>query len=368
MAKKFLIFMAVVILIVIAGGIALSLWGPQLMSAAMVPSAEFKPLPAPPANAWAAKDHWIARPDIAENPSIWLPQGAEKPPTKGNAAIFFIHPTSFFDRKQWNAPLGSEEADRYASVFVRGQASAFSAAGDVWGPHYRQATFGAFLTDKPEGAQAIDAAYADVLAAFDQFLKEAGNRPIILAGHSQGALHLTQLLKERVAGTPLAKRIIAAYVVGWPISIEHDLPALGLPACTAPDQQGCILSWQSYAEPADPSQVVKKFESTTGFDGKPRTGSTLLCTNPVTGTRDGQSPAASNLGTLKSSADLTTGELIKATVPARCVAPGLLMIGEGPDLGRFVLPGNNYHVYDYSLFWANIRADALRRLAAAGSK
>jgi hypothetical protein len=44
------------------------------------------------------------------------------------------------------------------------------------------------------------------------------------------------------------------------------------------------------------------------------------------------------------------------------------MIGEGPDLGRFVLPGNNYHVYDYSLFWANIRADALRRLAAAGSK
>jgi Protein of unknown function (DUF3089) len=367
-AKKFLIFMAVVILIVIAGGIALSLWGPQLMSAAMVPSAEFKPLPAPPANAWAAKDHWIARPDIAENPSIWLPQGSEMPPTKGNAAVFFIHPTSFFDRKQWNASLGSEEADRYASVFVRGQASAFSAAGDVWGPHYRQATFGAFLTDKPEGVQAIDAAYADVLAAFDQFLKEAGNRPIILAGHSQGALHLTRLLKERVAGTPLAKRIIAAYVVGWPISIKHDLPSLGLPACTAPDQQGCILSWQSYAEPADPSQVIKKFESTTGFDGRPRTGSTLLCTNPVTGTRDGQSPATANLGTLKSSADLTTGELIKATVAARCVTPGFLMIGEGPDLGRFVLPGNNYHVYDYSLFWANIRADALRRLAAAGSK
>jgi hypothetical protein len=29
-----------------------------------------------------------------------------------------------------------------------------------------------------------------------------------------------------------------------------------------------------------------------------------------------------------------------------------------------VLPGNNYHVFDFSLFWANVRADAKRRLAA----
>jgi hypothetical protein len=29
-----------------------------------------------------------------------------------------------------------------------------------------------------------------------------------------------------------------------------------------------------------------------------------------------------------------------------------------------VLPGNNYHVYDYALFWAAIRRDAERRLAA----
>jgi hypothetical protein len=27
-----------------------------------------------------------------------------------------------------------------------------------------------------------------------------------------------------------------------------------------------------------------------------------------------------------------------------------------------VLPGNNYHVFDYALFWANVRADAEARL------
>jgi hypothetical protein len=29
-----------------------------------------------------------------------------------------------------------------------------------------------------------------------------------------------------------------------------------------------------------------------------------------------------------------------------------------------VLPGNNYHVFDYALFWSNVRADAEARLAS----
>ena len=45
-----------------------------------------------------------------------------------------------------------------------------------------------------------------------------------------------------------------------------------------------------------------------------------------------------------------------------------MLIGDPPALGGYVLPGNNYHVYDYSLFWANVRADAARRLATFGRK
>ena len=29
--------------------------------------------------------------------------------------------------------------------------------------------------------------------------------------------------------------------------------------------------------------------------------------------------------------------------------------------GAYVLPGNNYHVFDYAMFWANIRSDAETR-------
>jgi hypothetical protein len=38
------------------------------------------------------------------------------------------------------------------------------------------------------------------------------------------------------------------------------------------------------------------------------------------------------------------------------------MIGPAPQMGPFVAPGNNYHVYDIPLFWANIRADFARRV------
>ena len=138
--------------------------------------------------------------------------------------MFFVHPTSYLNRAHWIAPLDDAEANARAALFLRGQASAFNEVGEVWAPRYRQATFGAFLTSAADAQAALDFAYRDVAAAFDAFLAAIPkNRPIILAGHSQGALHLTHLLRDRVAtDPPPARRIVAAYVVGWPISTATD--------------------------------------------------------------------------------------------------------------------------------------------------
>jgi hypothetical protein len=362
MARKFLYIFAILIVLVIALLLSYRLFGEQLIRGAMVPTTTFAAPRAQKVDAYAGAKMWIARPDIANNPALWLPPGIDA--AKGDAAIFFIHPTSYLNREAWNAPLDDAEANDRAALFVRGQASTFNAVGEIWAPRYAQATFGAFLTDKPEGSQAIAAAYADVLAAFDSFIANIDpKRPIILAGHSQGALHLTRLLKERVAGQPIAKRIVAAYIVGWPVSVEADLPVLGLPACADANASGCILSWQSFAEPAEPGAIREMFDKTIGLAGLPRKGTALLCTNPISGTPDSAASASANLGTTKPSADLKTAEMIKAAVPARCGKDGFLLIGDPPKMGPYVLPGNNYHVYDYSLFWSNIRADALRRSA-----
>jgi hypothetical protein len=364
LAKKFLYLVAGIIILVLAGAFVVRVYEKELTEFALVPDTQFVEQKALATSIYDDPKMWFAMGRTSpDNPVRWQPEGAPKTEVPGQAAIFFVHPTSYMEKTNWNAPLDDALSQDRARLFLRGMASAFSPAGEVWAPRYRQAAIGAFLTTKPEGQQALNAAYQDVLLAFNSFVaKVQKDRPIILAGHSQGALHLTHLLKDRVAGKPIARRIVAAYVVGWPVSSTTDLGPMGMAACASPDQVGCLMSWQSYAEPADYQRIVDVYDKTTGFDGNPRAGSPLVCTNPLNGGASPEAPMEANLGTLRPASDLKTGELVLAAVPARCDERGFLIIGSPPKLGPYVLPGNNYHVYDYPLFWANVRADVLWRL------
>jgi hypothetical protein len=376
MARKFLYFVAFCIVLVIGGRIVYELFQDELAEIALVPSAAFAPVDPLAANAYEDPALWFSRPGIGtSDPARWQPAYASDRgllPTpaepKQNFAVFFVHPTSYLSRASWNAPLangGDPDAERIARIYLRGMASPFNAASEIWAPRYRQATMGAFLTELPEGRQAIDAAYADVREAYRYFLSSvAPGTPIVLAGHSQGSLHLKRLLAEEVKGSPAAARLVAAYVIGWPLSVEHDLPAMGFPPCATNVQTGCILSWSSFAEPADPSAVLEAYGRTPSLDGTaPGTGA-ILCTNPLTGAPGGSAPASANLGTLVPEDSMEKGELVPGLVPARCDTRGLLLIGAAPEMGSYVLPGNNYHVYDIPLFWANTKADVARRADA----
>jgi hypothetical protein len=365
MARKFLYAFAFLIALVIAGAFAYRIWGNDILRWTFVPGQPFEPRAKVPARLYDRAGMWLARPDIRRNPALWTPDGYRHRTARGGPAVFFIHPTSYLSDDHWNAPLEDEEANARAALFLRGQASVFNEVGEIWAPRYRQATFGAFLTSAADADRALNLAYGDIQVAFAAFLRQIGpTRPIILAGHSQGALHLSHLLKDQVAGRPLARRVVAAYIVGWPVSRSHDLGAMGFPECTRPDQRGCILSWETFAEPADPSLVTDTYDRSIGFDGRRRRGSSLVCTNPLTGTANATAPATANRGTLFPAADFASARIEAGKVPARCGERGFLLIGEGPDVGPYVLPGNNYHVYDYSLFWANVRADIARRVAA----
>ena len=363
-ARRFLGFIFVLTLLVVAGAFAIYQWGGNVLLKSATPQGHFEAAAAGSGADYADASTWIARPEAANDPSTWLPDGVSDSAT-GNAAVFYIHPTTYLERDRWNAPLQPGGQTEFRTrLFVQSQASAFNAAGQVWAPRYRQAAYGAFLLDSPDARAALNLAYADVAAAFEAFLKANPEGPIILAGHSQGALHLERLLREKVAGKRVARRIVAAYVVGWPISTTADLPALGLPACSAAAQTGCILSWMSFGEPANPDLVLSSYEHSSGFLGKDRRRKDMLCVNPLTGAAGGAAPPQANPGTLVPNADLTTASLVTGQVGARCDKGLLLVGGDIPALGPFVLPGNNYHVYDYALFWSAIRQDAERRLKA----
>ena len=363
-ARRFLGFVFFLTLLVVAGALAIYQWGGDVLIKQAVPTGHFQAAAAGGGPDYAAASSWLARPGATDDATGWLPDGTP-PDTKGNAAVFYIHPTTYLERDRWNAPIDDTgDTEFRTNLFLQSQASAFNGAGDIWAPKYRQAAFGAFLLKSDDARKALDLAYGDVAAAFDQFVKEAGDRPIILVAHSQGALHLERLLKEKIAGKPIARRVVAAYVVGWPVSAQCDLPELGLPPCKSPDQAGCILSWMSFGDPANPDLILNDWTKTKGLTGGERRQHDILCVNPITGTQGGAAKPEDNPGTLVPTADLRSGALQQGIVGAHCSNGLLILDGAVPPLGPFVLPGNNFHVYDYALFWGAVRRDAARRVAA----
>ena len=337
-------------------------WGwPQMEAWRLAPRVPFKPLPALGDNPYAAPAMWIARPDIASDPAQYLPPGVRHD-RKGAAFVFFLHPTTYDGRRSWNAPLDHPGSRLRAELSTRVMASAFNDEAGIYAPRYRQAALGAFLAEGPNPQRALALAQGDARLALATFLRAVPpSAPIVLAGHDQGALILMHLIHDM--GTPIAARVVAVYLAGWPISARHDLSQMGLPACTHADQAGCVMAWTSFARPADSREIWAMASNFPPLDGKPR-DDVPLCTNPLNGGTAIDAPASANRGSLAVNDEHHPARLVLPSVGAHCnPATGLLNIDAPPHLGDDVMPGNNYSVYDFPLFWRNLRDDVARREA-----
>lgn len=97
-------------------------------------------------------------------------------------------------------------------------------AGDLnfYSPYYRQCTMETFTSDSLVAAR-MPLAMGDVIQAFHYYIEHLnGGRPFILAGFSQGAAAVVELLKAM--DDDAYGRMVAAYVIGWKVT-EDDLSA-----------------------------------------------------------------------------------------------------------------------------------------------
>lgn len=355
--RRFLWVVAMLAMLVVGAAIAWRFAGQRMLEGAFEPTVAFADVVPPPAPDYRLAAAWTSWPGRRDDPARWTPDGYSAAPHPA-AALFFISPTAFLDRKRWNAPIDDSGTNARLDQYARMQASVFNGVASIWIPRYRQATFGAFLVAGPDSARALDLAYSDVERAFRRFLElHPSDGPIILAGHSQGSRHLLHLLLRRHAD--IAGRIVAIYAGGWPVALPGDIERLAFPACTRREQAGCIASWQSYAVDGDLERAYAGYASVADLSGRrPGPALRMLCTNPLTGGAGAAGP------------DANSGALVADRIEpylhgARCDAKGLLLVDPSPgDMGPLVLPGGNYHFYDYALFWANLRADVEARLAA----
>jgi hypothetical protein len=365
-ARRFLFIIGVLVGVVLLGAVAFRLFGGRLIATATKPRVSFAESAVSPAPDYTRADAWIARPGRAGDPGLFTPQGFQPAPRPA-AAVFYVAPTAYTTGDRWTANLADQPFRTRIASLTAAQSSIANGVAAVWAPYYRQAVFGAFLSERgADRDQALALAYSDVRRAWEAFLAANPSGPIILIGHSQGALHLSRLLAEAVARDPqLRQRIVAAYLPGWPLSVETDLPAMRLRPCTGMETTGCALSWQSFAEPADTRPNATAFAQWPGIGGPHAKGEHMLCVNPIRGlATEAGAVAAANLGSLQPAGDDPQPRLVPGKVGAQCRG-GFLIISQPPEgFDRYVLPGNNYHLYDVHLFWVNLRADVERRTNA----
>lgn len=326
--------------------IALSTWG-VLSSCTPRYASYISTYEVPPAAAtpdYRNLYYWAAHP-WKEDPSDSLPNGLTDRVRDTLVDVFFIHPTTYTRKREgWNADINDAELNvktDYSSILY--QASVFNQHARIFAPRYRQGHLGAFFADSSVSGPVFAEAYNDIRAAFQEYMKEYNHgRPIIIAGHSQGALMAERLLREFFDGKDLRKQLVAAYVVGWPVMRNYFQE---LRVCSTPQQTGCFCSWRTFQEGYQPGYIEK--EPTTAY-----------VTNPLNWSTDGDyAPRELNKGSVLRN----FSQVIPNTTDAR-VNGGVLWVKKPRFPGSVLFLSRNYHIGDINLFYMNLRENVEQRI------
>jgi len=324
---------------------------------------------------YASPDSWLARPGLG-SPAQRVPEGSGYRDLQvwARADAFYIHPTTGMRDDVDNVLVDDPQALAVGQVMLTAQATPFNGVARIYAPRYRQAALHVFEKSEAEWQAPLNLAYEDVRRAFHYFLEhDNAGRPFFLVAHSQGSNHALRLLVEEIARTDVERRMVAAYIPGMPTPqafLTKHLP--GIPLCSVASQVGCVAVWGVFAEGYqgfeawealnvywDPSS--RRWVSARGMD--------LANVNPVSWSLDtAPAPRHWHLGAVPFGVHGTNfSGLLRRLVSARS-QHGYTIVAPAPLPGAWFNDGGvfeegNYHVFDISLFWADIRANARQRLA-----
>ncbi|NND67035.1 MAG: DUF3089 domain-containing protein, partial [Halioglobus sp.] len=331
-------------------------------------------LPFDPADAVAAPDYaeernWgglAHRDDLAD----MVPVGMQPEVVQGQAPVdvFYVHPTGFLKGTSWTFSMDPDTStEENTKWMIANQASAYNSCCNVYAPRYRQASiFTYFSVDEATRDEILGFAYQDVARAFDYFIEHYNEgRPFIIASHSQGTHHNLKLLQEKIDGTPLAGRMVAAYLVGGGLKKENFADMETISLCDSPDQLGCAIHWDTYS-----MALLEDAEETGG-----------ACTNPLTWRLDGPRAAQEqHVGAVRSAGEYhlqlsgddaargvdfsSMGAPIPNYLEAQCEGGRLYVTDQsGTPFGEAGDFGGTYHGLDYPLFYMDLRENAKLRAA-----
>ncbi len=172
----------------------------------------------------------------------------------GEADLFYIISTETGDHRLSDGAW-CHYADTYADSLrhlmfseMEGVDTLLSGSLNFFSPYYRQCSLQSFTTDSM-AALRLPLAVDDVRRSFRHYMTHLnGGRPFILAGFSQGAVILLELLKEMDAAT--YGRLVAAYAIGTSIPQTMVDACPQIVAARTADDLGVTISYNSVRDAA----------------------------------------------------------------------------------------------------------------------
>ena len=285
-----------------------------------------------------------------ENPKNWMFFAGK--PHKFNADIFWVYPTVYVSKENWNVSIDDKETRDKAYEATLKFIGVFKDSANIYAPYYRQASGTVLTASEEQNHKALGVAIDDACDAFNYYMLNVNKgKPFIIAGHSQGSNILIELMKKLFADQGLQKQLIAAYLIGWSVT-ENDLKSYPfLKIADSDSKTGSIITYNTIAD---------------GFQDKSPTilpGAVVV--NPLTWTTsDNLGPASLNLGAVFFGNNIEK-EIIPHFTSAQ-IKNGGLVIPRQDNEDELNLPFGPgiYHNYDYLFFYENIKANVKERISA----
>ncbi len=377
--KKIVIATASILALIVSGLFIILLNAGNLIRWYLKPEYQFNTARTPSAPDYSKESNWAALPAGKNDAQLAPPGLVPTDPAKAPADVFYIHPTGYFGSETWNSTADpGSSAYKKVKFMLASQASVFNGCCVVYAPHYREATLYSFFDRGNDGMQALDLAYSDVARAFDYYIRNFNQkRPFIIASHSQGSVHALRLLEEKIDKTGLHHQLVAAYVIGASIPVEKFTRSFTrIRPCTGPRDTGCLISWNTCAQ-GSASRKMLFVRYRTGWEKI--SDKDIICTNPFTWKNDGMEagdrpdsgavlfkPGGLWKLFLFGGADGRTISYLEAParlkLSAQCI-DGFLYVPKVKGIADLLGRGN-YHIYDYSLFYMDIRKNVCERVSA----
>ncbi|NNE58695.1 MAG: DUF3089 domain-containing protein [Hellea sp.] len=324
------------------------------------PGQPFQTYQKPEAPNYNLAKNWMDLPDLATD-------AFEHP---GYGDVFVVIPVLFKGGDHWNLPITREsQIDQLNRIIRPNYVAPYHNAGRVFAPFYRQASLYTYMTNREDGRLAQDLAYRDVADAFEFFLKHSPKeRPIILAGHGQGASHVQRLLADYFQGE-LKERLAAAYVIDHPLPLDKFGKELAnLAPCESESDTKCVIAWGAFM-PGD-AKIAERFSTRLNVyengDYYMVNDRPLLCINPLSWSRSSDyAPIRLHKGGMAAiglEPDAKAAPL-SMQFGAEC-QNGLLYIDKPKSrvLRRPLRIGRKYRTLPFNLFYEDIKENSALRV------